>query len=58
MALKELTQSEQSVKCASEQLISQNSEEITTLTAKLKKANEERQKVQTELEDYQSKGEN
>ena len=56
LALKELTQSEQSVKCVSEQLISKNWEEISTLTEKLKQANQERQKLQTELEEYQAKG--
>ena len=56
MALKELTQTGQSVKSASEQLMTQNTEEIGTLTEKLGVANEERAKLQHELEQFQSKG--
>ena len=58
LALKEMSQSEQSVKCASEQLITQNWEEITTLTEKLKEANEQRQKYQDQLDSFQQKGGN
>jgi len=53
-----MSQSEQSVKCASEQLITQNWEEITTLTEKLKEANEQRQKYQDQLDSFQQKGGN
>ena len=56
LALREMSQSEQSVKCASEQLITQNWEEITTLTEKLKEANEQRQNLQDQLDMFQQKG--
>ena len=51
-----MSQSEQSVKCASEQLMTQNWEEINTLTEKLKEANELKQNLQNQLDAYQQKG--
>ena len=52
-----MSQSEQSVKCASEQLMTQNWEEINTLTEKLKEANEQKLSLQNQLDTYQQKGE-
>ena len=55
LALNELTQSEQSSKSASDELLTQNKEEIAMLSQKLKDVNVEYQEVQSQLDEIYSK---